>query len=170
MKNLDELKLGKSSDTVDLTTSEENREASLVMARQARLNIEIVSRHLDPAIYDQQDFVEAVKQLALSHQRARIRILVLDAEPLFKSGHRLLTLAGRISSFIELRSQNPQFKDLNQAYMAVDETGYIFRELSDRYEGVVNFNDPAQARYFTRNFDKMWEISVLDPNLRQMKL
>ncbi len=170
MKNLDDLKLGISADTVDLTTSVENREASLVMARQAQLSIEIVSRHLDPAIYNQQAFVEAVKQLALSNPRARIRILILDAEPLFKSGHRLLTLAGRLSSFVEVRSQNPHFKDLNQAYMAVDETGYIFRELSDRYESVVNFNDPGQARYFTRNFDKMWEVGVLDPNLRQMRL
>ncbi len=170
METFDDLKLGESVEAVDITTSEENRAAALALARQAHMDIEIVSRYLDPPIYDNEPFIAAIKQLALSHRRAKVRILVSDSVPIVKGAHRLLALAGRLSTFIELRILNPQHKNFNQALMLVDETGYIFRELSDRYEGLVSFNDHAQTRYFTREFEKMWEIAVLDPDLRQMKI
>jgi len=54
--------------------------------------------------------------------------------------------------------------------LIVDERGYIFQEVSDRYEGVVNFNDPSTARHYARLFDRMWESARTDPNLRSMAI
>jgi len=114
-KNLEDLKLGESGTSIDITASEENRNLAVAMVAQGRLSLDIVSRNLDPSIYDRNDFIESVKQLALSHSRARVRILVRDVASIMTGGHRLLTLAGRLSSFIELRKLSPQHKDFNKA-------------------------------------------------------
>ena len=47
---------------ITLETSDELRETSLEMALNCRRTLDIASRHLDPALYDQGPFIEAVKQ------------------------------------------------------------------------------------------------------------
>lgn len=168
MQSLATYRLGESDELIDLESSAEHRQVSVTMVRQARLSLDMVCRALDPAVYDQSDLVDAVRSLALGHDRARIRVLIQDAAPLVRRGHRLLNLQRRLSSFIEIRAQSPDFKDFGQAYLVVDETAYIYRELADRYEGVASFNDPGQARFYTRGFDRMWEIARVDPNLRAL--
>ena len=117
------------------------------------------------------EFVEAVKQLAIGTSRAQIRIAVQDLSGLVSQGHRLVALAQRLSSFIQIKVPDPvQFKELNEAFLVVDETGLIYRELSERYDAVVSFNSPGRARDLTRLMDKIWETGRLDPNLRSMRI
>lgn len=170
MESLENYILGETREGIDLESGAENYEVSVAMAQQARISLEIASRSLDAPVYDQPAFVEAIKALALGHHRARVRILVQEIQPILTRGHRLLELATRLSSFIELRIPSKQFGNFNQAWLIADDTGYIFRELADRYQGLASFNDPGQARYLARQFDKMWEVAEQDPNLRSMKL
>ena len=46
----------------------------------ARRQIELFSPDLEPAIYDQTAFIDALTQLTISSPRARVRILVKDFE------------------------------------------------------------------------------------------
>lgn len=55
--------LKKDSQAVAIDSSEACRLAALSMVRQAARSIDIVSRHLDPQMYDNRDFCEAVSQL-----------------------------------------------------------------------------------------------------------
>ena len=50
--------LGSSSGLIELSTSTENREMAFALAGQATVSVDIVSRHLDPPIYDQAPFIE----------------------------------------------------------------------------------------------------------------
>ena len=155
---------------MELTTSEQNREIALALASQATLNVDIVSRHLDPAIYDQAPFVEAIKQLVLDHRMARVRMLVRDIQPILRDGHRLASLAARLSSFLEIRVPAEQHKDFNQAFMIVDGAGFIHRELADRYEGLADFANRGKVADLQRKFEEMWSIATPDPNFRQMRI
>lgn len=170
METFDDLVLGEPAEPIALTTRQEHREASAVLARQAQRNVEIVSRHLDPAIYDQGAFLEAIKRLVMGHRRARARIIVQDIGPVITHGHRLASLAMRLSSFLQIRVPAPQFKDFNQAFLVVDGTGFIHRELADRYEGTAHFNNRGGARDLLRTFDEMWEVAELHPDLREMRI
>ena len=57
-----------------------------ILQRTAR-NLDIVSRHLDPLIYDQAETVEAIKAMALGNRQAQIRLVVTDLRPVLNQGH-----------------------------------------------------------------------------------
>ena len=91
--------LKEDADSVDIDTSEACRLAALSMVRQAARSVEIVSRHLDPKMYDNAEFCDAVSQLVVGSRRARVRVLVRDTEPVIKNGHRLVPLAQRLPAY-----------------------------------------------------------------------
>jgi len=168
--DFERLVLKEDSQSVAIDTSEECRLAALSMVRQAVRSIEIVSRQLDPQMYDNREFSEAVNMFVVGSQRARVRALLRHSDAVVKRGHRLVTLFQRLSSFIELRVPARDFDEYNAAFLIVDGVGVIHRTLSDRFEGTVNFNDPRTARELTRQFEAMWQTALPDANLRRSHL
>jgi hypothetical protein len=162
--------LKNAAQTVAIDSSEACRMAALSMARQAARSIDITSRQLDPKMYDNAEFCDAVSKLLIGSRRARVRVLVRHTEPVVKYGHRLVSLAQRLSSYIELRVPAREFDDYNAAFLLVDEAGVIYRRHSDTFEGIVNFNDPRKAQELGRQFDEMWQTATPDPNLRRAHL
>ena len=156
--------------TVDIDSSEACRLAALSMARQAVRSIEIVSRRLDPEMYDNTDFCDALSQLVVGSRRARTRALLHHIDPVLRRGHRLVTLAHRLSSFIEIRVPAPEFHEHNSAFLIADGAGVIHRHLSDRFKASVDFNNPQLARELGRQFEDMWQTAVPDINLRRSHL
>lgn len=166
----DDFRLGETHREIPLATAQDNRTLCLALTMQCRRRLEIVSRRLDPPIYDTAEFAEAVKSLALGHSKARIRLLVAESEALVHDGHRLLDLAGRLSSFIELRVPATDHRDFGEAFLIADGMGYVHRPLTDRYEGKANFHHRSVARELTRRFEELWATGEPDPNLRRMLL
>lgn len=168
MENIEDLILGESSGRVALETKEENRIAALSLTRQARRTLDIFTHDLDPPIYNDPAFIEALTALALRSRYSRIRILVHDSGRAVKEGHRLLELSRRLSSFIELRQPNQDYKDHNEAFCIADERGVLHRMLSGRYEGSVDFNAPLEAQKLSAFFNTVWDKAETDPNLRRL--
>ena len=162
------LKLGVSNQLIEPETGEDNRLLSVQMARQASAQICIATRHLDASIYDTDDFVDAIKQLVTRGGRATVKILIKDAAPILRRGHRLVTLAQRVTSFIEIRRPGPQHESFNKAYYLVDRCGYIDRTFSDRFEASANFNDPRTVRALCDSFEDMWHAAEPEVNLRRL--
>lgn len=162
--------LKKDAKTVDIDTSEACRLAAISMARQAVRSIDIYSRQLDPQMYDNQDFCQAVSRLVIGSRRARVRVLVRQVEPIVRRGHRLVGLAQRLSSYIEMRVPAPEFDDYNGAFLIADGAGIIERRLADRFEASVNFNDPRAAHDLVRQFEAMWQTAAPNMNLRRSHL
>ncbi len=160
--------LGETRTLLRLSGSGDHRELAIQMAAQCRHGIDIVSRHLDPAVYDDQAFVTTVKAMVLKHTRSRVRILVLNTTPVVQRGHRLLELAIQLSSFIELRTPAPEHREFNEAILVADQLGFIYRPLSDRYAGHASFCDRKTARRLTQRFDEVWQHAVPDPSLRRL--
>lgn len=146
------------------------RATCLALASQARRTLDIVSRHLDPALYDNEPFAEAVKRLALGHRAARVRLFILDPRPLVGQGHRLIELAQRLSSFIDIRIPARQHREFNEAWLSADHTGYAHRQFSDRYAAEVDFNGRRRAAALAERLDEMWERGQRDANLRRLHL
>ncbi len=165
---------GSSADTrvapFSLEHREELRAAALAIVQQAHRSLDIVSRHLDPILYDNEAFVTAVRTLVVGSARARVRFLVLDTTPLAGSGHRLLELAQRLSSFLTLRVPGPEHRSLNEAWLVADETGFLHRRLSDRFEATGSYDDRQQAHALTQRLDAIWERAQAPPHLRRLFL
>ena len=170
MREFGGYKLGETNELIDIDTAEHHRLAALQMARQGRSTIHIISRKLDPHAYSTLEFVEAVKQLVLNNRRARVRIMVFESLLIRRRGHRLLNLSDRLSSFIELRKPDVQYKNFNESLLLVDNTAFLLRLNAERHEGKVNFNDKPKARALFEMFEEMWIRARPDPNLMRMNL
>lgn len=173
MRSISELDLKKpllrrEDQRIEVQTSDENRLAVVVLAQQTRRSLDIISRDLDTKIYDHPEFVDAVREVVVAQKRMKVRILVQDSRPLISRGHRLVTLARRLSSFFELRVPHEEHQNYNSAFLIADRVGTLFCPLSDRHEGTVCFNNPGEARELTEAFENMWERAEPDPNLRDL--
>ncbi|MDZ7754686.1 MAG: hypothetical protein U5S82_24305 [Gammaproteobacteria bacterium] len=162
--------LGKSAGTIGVGTSEEVCRVATALVSQARFGVDIVTRDLDPAVYDDADFLAALKAFVLERRRVEVRILVRDPMPAVRRGHRLIPLAQQLSTFFAIRVPARHHRDFNQAFLVVDGTGYVHRELAERYDGTADFNDRLQAKGLQRLFEEMWEAAVPSPELRRMPI
>lgn len=154
----------------ELSTAADNRRAALEIAKLARRQLAIFSRDLEPQVLDTPEMLAAVKQLALSGSQARVRILLIDSTRAIRDGHRLVGLARRLSSYVEIRRPHRDYLDLAEAFMIADEKGLLLRTLATRWEGIVDPSDPLQARERLKLFDEIWQRSHSDPETRQLRI
>ncbi|MSR13023.1 MAG: hypothetical protein EXR86_00335 [Gammaproteobacteria bacterium] len=162
--------LGETEAEFAVDSSEALLEVSLALATQARHSLDIVSRHLDPALYDNELFSDALRALVVNTRRAQIRLLILDSAPVVLHGHRVVELAQRLTDFIQIRVPAPQHKEFNEAWLVADNTGYAHRRFSDRYDATVNFAARRVSNSLTKRFEELWNQAQLDSNLRRQHL
>lgn len=170
MSDYSSYRLGEQGEALQLTTSEEHRQAALAMAKQAQRSVLIFSRNLDPAVFDTAELEEALAQLARRSEHTFIHILIQDSDKAIKSGHRLVNLAQRLSSKIEIRKPIEEYKHINSAFVVVDETAYIKRNVADRYDADASFSDRLTARDLTLFFKEVWQRSQQDTQLRRIHI
>jgi len=170
MQDIQNHRLGESHELLSLESAADHRTVALAMARQAVRTLHIFTRDLDHAVFDTPEFEEAASHLARGSQYSRILILVQDSGAAVRRGHRLVDLAQRLSSKIEIRKPVAEYADVNRAFFVADETGYITRQLADRYEAVANFSDRLAARDLVAFFNEVWQRSQQDSQLRRLHL
>ncbi|MGQ9660565.1 MAG: DUF7931 domain-containing protein [Thermochromatium sp.] len=159
-------RLGRDTGQRTLTHESEITAISADLAAQAQRELLIHSPTLDPVLYDQATFLEAVRRLALARPRICVRVLLFDPRAAIQRGHRLIELARRLTSRIAIRRVADEDQERLDAFLIVDETGYIHRRLATRMEAIANYADPPTARRLRQDFDQLWERSTLDSELR----
>ncbi|MCK4744133.1 MAG: hypothetical protein KAT25_09955 [Sulfuriflexus sp.] len=156
--------------TLKLESAKQNHIASINLVQQGRYTLDIVSRELDHKIYDNEEFKAVVKDLATSGAKAKIRLLIQDSDKAVKQGHRLVELARRLTSFIDIRIQGKRFKEFNEAWLIVDSKAWVRRPFADKYNADVSFLATRQLRETSKIFNTMWDEASHDPNLRRLSL
>lgn len=165
-----DLILGLSSGKLELPDLAALRDTSADLAGQAQRSLLLLSAILDPRIYDQQPFLDALHSLGTESELSRIRILLLDNQRLVKHHHRLLELARRLTSRVEIRRPIAEYAERSEEYLVVDGRGYIYREHAGEYAGWADYHDPLTARRLTEEFQEAWDHSQPDPELRRLHL
>ncbi len=170
MQYFENYRLGIDDEEVEIASSDEHRHAATKIALQCRRDISIISRELDPTVYDMMEFVEAVKSTVLANRRTRVRIMVFESQLIARRGHMLLHLAASLPSYIEFRKPGREYDSFNESLFVGDSTAYVFRNNAERFEGKVNFSDKRKSKTFMNIFEEMWARSNSDPNLRALSL
>lgn len=155
---------------VELTTVAENRDAVVALAGLARRQLAIFTHELEPQLYDDAEFLEAARQLALAGRGARVRILLKDSTRMRLNGSRLVALARQLPSYMEFRKPHADYMGLNETFVVADERGLLHRKLADRWEGSADLDDPARAREKLKLFEEIWQRSNADPEARQLRV
>jgi len=164
------LRLGFSDFDIELDTRTDTELATNLITEQTQDTLDIFSRNLDPGLYEQTDFLGNLSRLCLRNRKARIRFLVQQPAEAVKHCQRLLELARKLSSSIELRQPHQDYRQHNEAFLVADRCGLIHRKLSDRYEGTANFYAPVEAQRKTDFFTEVWDRSEVNPEFRRLYL
>lgn len=163
-------RVGEQQELLQLDSWEKNRTIALLMAQQCHRNLDIISRQLDPPLFNNPEFLEALHGLIGEGHRPRVRIIVLDPKAIVSHGHLLVDFVGKHSSFIEMRKASEEFQSYNEFLLVADEIAWLHRNSAARYEAEANFNDRRQSRLYLDKFSTMWNLAAPDANLRSMKL
>ncbi|MEA5445334.1 hypothetical protein VCB98_05840 [Gammaproteobacteria bacterium AB-CW1] len=147
---------------------DDSREAARQLAEATRRELLIFTRDLEPAVLDQSEFLEAVRQLVIRSRHTGLRVICQDPTRAIKEGHGLIRLARRVSSHVSLHRPHREDAEEADAFIVSDETGYLYRPLADRLEGRWSPNDPTQARRLRQRFDQMWDRSEPETEFRQL--
>ncbi len=157
-----------SSTRTILTTMPEVREASLKVAKSAQRLLSIFTQDLEPLIYGEEPFLEAIKRLVLARSYAKVRVLLADPSRAMVDNNRFLALARRLTSCIDLRAMSPEYPASAGAFIIADDKALVYRLQADRWDGISDMNDPAVVRRYLNFFDEVWQTSMQESQMRQM--
>ncbi|MFK8053693.1 MAG: hypothetical protein AB8F65_12045 [Woeseiaceae bacterium] len=153
-----------------LSTRADMREAATAICSVADRKLSIMTRDLEPGIYDHPDFLDAVKKLILSRRFARVRVLISDPSRAIKNGNRLVTMGRRLNSFIEFRNVHDDYREVPEAYCIADGKAIAYRLDATRWDGIADDYTPPVASNYLRIFDEIWAASEVENEFRNMHL
>ena len=151
-----------------LTTMPEVRESSLKVAKSAQRLLSIFTQDLEPLIYGEEPFLEAIKRLVLARSYAKVRVLLADPSRAMVDNNRFLGLARRLTSCIDLRSMSADHAAGAGAFIIADDKALVYRLQADRWDGIADMNDPSVVRKYLNFFDEVWQTSMQESRMRQM--
>ena len=167
---LDLPQLGESDELFHLHSEEDHLIHAAAMLRQAKRDMALFTFDLDPAVYDQPPFLEAFKALALRSRHSRLRILLQDNTLVLQRGHRLLELAQRLPSVIEIRIPHEDFLDHPENFLLIDDAGYLHKRSLEGYSGIACYHNRHRVNRLLAVFDEAWEHGIPDRELSRLHL
>jgi len=164
------MRLGLDKLEFQLETRADVRTTACALAGQAQQELLLHTEDLEPDIYDQQAFLDAVSNLARQQRDAHFWILIQDSRRAVQEQHRLIELARRLSSHVQFRRPAPSYRNYHKTFLLADNTGYLYRPLASRFEGIGNFNFPGEVAHLRKYFMEVWEHSEPDEEMRRLYL
>ncbi len=142
---------------------------SLKVIEASRREILIISKTLDPALFDTESLYQKVLDMARSDRNARVKILVKDIRPIVERGHRLLNLARRLSSKVEMRKLLGKTERDSISYVIGDRKQLLYLHEDQIYNWFVNYEGAVESKGLADEFDYLWDTqSEVHPSLRIM--
>ena len=133
-------------------------------------SMNVYSPYLDHTLFDVQEVVDGVSAFVRRGPPAHLRVLIHTSDLVVGRGHRLLELARRMDSKIEIRRVPDELASDTHTYVTWDQRGYWLMPDFREYDGLSNLYDPVQANRLDERFDYLWERSHPDPELRTLRL
>jgi predicted GNAT family N-acyltransferase len=162
--------LGETTQLYQLNTIDDHQIHATSMLRQAKRYLSIFSHNLDPQIFDTPAFIDATKKLAMRSRFSRIRILLQDNTLAVQQGHRLVELAQRLSTAIEIRIPGEEYREHAENFLLVDDVGYLHRKQASNLLGTACYNDRYRVNRMLALFDEAWEFGLPDRELARLHL
>lgn len=141
------------------------------VAGEARRALYLYTRDLEPDLYDREDFLDHVRRIALSGREAKIRILIQEPALAASRGHRLIHLAQRLPTAIEIRTPTlDEDRQYPSAFLVNDGGGLLLRPIASRFDGEARFAAPGAARQLRDYFEEVWQRAETPAELRRLTI
>lgn len=144
---------------------------TLGLLQQSRHKVRIHSAALEPLLPDDDPAIDELRRLATSGRHAEVRVLVHDPDSLLRDGHRLIGLAQRLETAIDIRTVVER-DDLQypSAFLVNDVGGYLLQPQRHRPRAVGCSHAPGRNRNLATYFDEVWHRSQTATALRKLDL
>jgi predicted GNAT family N-acyltransferase len=142
----------------------------LDLASQCRRQLRLLCECLDPDLFDNPAFADALSQLARGHRHNDVRLLLVDTRPLVERGHRLLALQRRLPSSIHIRRVGQTAEPLHHAWLIADGRGVLCYDQREPASAWADYNNAPLAEDYRSRFDELWNRADVAPELRLLSL
>jgi hypothetical protein len=121
-------------------------------------------------VFDTQELSDALGVLVRSSRQTRVRILVADSRDMVTRGHRILKLARRIPSSVQIKKlvEHPQWRA--ETIVICDRDGVLYKPGDSDRDGFYEPSSKASAKRHLEMFEELWRHGVEDVELRSMSL
>ena len=136
------------------------RTAATTVAASARRVLTLCSHELASPLYEYPPFIDAVKRFVLGPRFAKVRVLVLNPGRIMYNRHEFITLARKLTSYIEIRNAQASFREHPASYMIADDQATLYRLQHTAWDGICTLGDSAVARLQLARFDAGWNDSA----------
>jgi len=145
-------------------------ELAVELCGSAARQVCILSPRLDHEAFDNTALADALGVLIRSSRQTRVRILVADTRGLVSRGHRLLLLARRIPSSVQIQklAEHPQWKD--ETIVICDRDGVLYKPGDSDHDGFYEPSSRASTQRHLDLFEELWRNSAADAELRSLTL
>lgn len=135
-----------------------------------RRTLYLYSQHLDNSLFDHAEVIAALSGFVRAAASNQLRILIHSSQLAVARGHRLVNLARRLESKVEIRLVPTDMASEERTFLCWDNQGYWLLPDYSNYVGQTNDADPVLATRLAGEFERSWQRSVSDPELRLLGL
>jgi len=146
------------------------KDASIDLFRGAKRNIFIYSNDLDPRILNNRDVESRLIQFIKQSRNSRIKILIKSEQELKGCDHRIVALAQRFTSYVEIKLIPLDYHDNHFGFYLVDSREIIYRSNNERYEAEQIQLPSSLIKEKTKLFDQIWQMASPASFLRALNL
>lgn len=145
-------------------------ELAVELCGSAAREVCILSPALDYEVFDNSELTDALGILIRSSRQTRVRIIVADTRGMVSRGHRLLLLARRIPSSVQIRklAEHPQWK--GETIIICDRDGVLYKRGDSDHDGFYEPSSRSSTRRHLDLFEELWRNSSEDPELRSLSI
>ncbi len=155
----------------DVTTLKGNDaflKAAIQLVEQTSRYLSIRSALLDPDLFDNKEFNEALSAFARSSRYTEVRILVDYPGRIQKRGHRTLQLMRKLSQKIIIKDYYDEPDEHRDSYILSDSRGILIKSPDREAEGFFSLTDSVYTKKMKETFDHEWQMSPVARQLRNM--
>jgi hypothetical protein len=142
---------------------EELAATRLQLLAAARYKLSLYLPSLPPDVLGSQAELVELRRIATSGRGAEIRIILGDPTAALRAGHRLIDLAQRLPTAVQVRTPPDEDRgeaSNNSAWLLNDEYGYLFLPDADRLEGRAALRDGPGLAPLLLQFEQIWERAL----------
>ena len=160
------------NETRPLDGLEDALQAATDLVTATRRSLHIYTPNVDPRLYNDPDWLDAIRSLVVGQPKVQIYMLLPPAIEWRRSCSHLVQLAERLSTALLLRCPPPDASlegpEFNQGFMIADETALVHYADPYRFIGSYRLTPSARGRELLNAFNLMWEKSQPDPELQRL--
>lgn len=143
-------------------------EASIQLMEQTSRYIRIRSAMLDPELFDNADFNEALSAFARRSRFSEVQILVDYPNRIMERGHRTLELMRRLSEKIIIKQFYDDPNEDRDSFIISDQRGILIKNPQPNTEGYFSLTDSVYTKTILEGFEHDWQMSPKARHLLNM--